>query len=155
MKTTAGQHCNQSQDLEGAFDPALLHADNLGQHGGMPHPGRRDAEKPRLVDGGADNGIALVLGDRQALPRDHRFVHGGTAGGDHSVNRHLLAWSNEHQVADADILDGDILLLSLTYHACGPCLEPDELAYGLARAAPRFCLRRLPTIPVCDEPTAS
>ena len=75
-------------------------ADLLGPHD----------ERPGLVQGAADDGVAGGLGDRHRLPGHQRLVQRGTALLDDAVDRDLLAGADPQPVTDLDLVEGDLLL---------------------------------------------
>ena len=68
-----------------------------------------DDEGAGAVEGGADDGWSPGrLVDRHALAGEHPLVDGGRALDDDAVDGHLLAGPDPDQVADGDLLDGDV-----------------------------------------------
>ena len=68
----------------------------------------RTTRVPVRLSGGADDGVADGLVDRDALAGQHRLVDGGGALGDDAVDGQLLAGPDPDEVADDDLLERDV-----------------------------------------------
>ncbi len=116
----------------------LLHqADDTGQHGVSADLGGLHAQHARLVDRGADDRVTCTLLDREALARQHRFIHGRGSRQHHAVGRHLLAGPDDQLVADPDVLDGEVHLAPVAHHVGDVGAQADQPADRLARLALR------------------
>ncbi len=84
------------------------------------------------VDGCAENVIPLCLVHRHAFAREHCLIDAGPAVNDHSVHRDLLAWLDQKDVADLDVVNGNISIFAVPDDVS--CLGPelDELFDGFA-----------------------
>ena len=87
------------------------------------------------VDRAGDEGVPVGFGVREWLARDHGFVHVGRAVGDGAVDGDAFAGAQLDPVADADLRDGDFGGFTVSYHAGGVGLQPDEAADGGAGLA--------------------
>ena len=85
-----------------------------------------DTRLPVRLSGGADDDVAGGLLDRHALPGQHALVDAGRAVLDDAVDGDLLAGPDPDQVADDDVLDGDVDLGAVAQHPGGLRGEADE-----------------------------
>ena len=74
-----------------------------------PDGGDPDPERAARRDRAGDDGVAGRLGDAAGLAGDHRLVDVGGAVDDHAVGRDARAGSDEHDVADREVRDRDLL----------------------------------------------
>ena len=86
----------------------LDEADDLGQRGVVADGGGPDLDGAGGVEGGADDGVAGGLVDREALAGEHALVDRGGAADDDAVDGDLLAGTDADDVADDDLLDRDV-----------------------------------------------
>ena len=110
----------------------LDEADDLGEHGVGPDLGGLEPERSGLVDRGADDGVAGVLGDRDRLAGHHRLVQSGASVDDDTVDGHLLTRADQDHVAGDDLVDGYLDLDAGANDGGGACLQADELADRLS-----------------------
>ena len=86
---------------------------DLGDGGVGSDMGGADDEPAGDVDRRADRLVAGADLDGNALTGQQRRVHRRRAGLDHAVGGDLLAWADDEEIADAELLDGDAPLLAV------------------------------------------
>jgi hypothetical protein len=84
---------------------ALDQVDDLREHGVRAYLGGHIPEGSGLVDGGSDDDIAANLGHRDRFAGHHGLIHRRRALAQLAVYRELLAGTDDHQVADDNLLD--------------------------------------------------
>src|SRR5207253_10104826 len=82
--------------------------DDLGEDGVGADPGRPRGDGAGAVDAPSDDEVVDLLDHRHALPGDHALVDARGALDAGRVARHAFARPDDHDVADANALDGDI-----------------------------------------------
>ena len=87
------------------------HADDLGEGRVLADAGRAAADETGLVQGGGRDGVSLCLVHRDALAGQGGFVDRGGALDDHAVHRHVLTRPHHKDVADLQLVHGDLRLL--------------------------------------------
>ena len=104
-----------------------------------------------------------LLGSRRALPREGRLVDAQRVRlDDPTVGGHVVAGSDQHDVAEDDLLDGDRRLDAVATHACGLFVS-DLRAFMALSALPSWrrpttalnTVSRISTAPVLHSPMAS
>ena len=80
--------------------------------------GRLAADKARGVYSRSGHRVADGLVDGNALTGQCRFVDGGVALQDHTVNGDALARTDNENVAELDLLNGDGGLCAVTHYIC-------------------------------------
>ena len=100
------------QGLDGWLRPLGLldHADDLRQHRIGAQAGGAELEDAGLVEGAADHPVARPAGHRQGLAGEHGFIDPALATLHLAVRRHPLAGADDDAIAEADRLQGEILL---------------------------------------------
>src|SRR3546814_11422379 len=78
---------------------------SLRQHGVGADLGGAEAEAASLVDGAADDWIAVAFRDGNRLAGNHRLVDEGGALGDLTVHRDLVARADDDDIADGHRLE--------------------------------------------------
>ena len=127
------------------------HADDLRQHRVLTDFRGAVSQRSATVDGGAGDVAAHGFGDRHGFARDHRFVHVGISGNNDAVDRQLLAGTNDDDVSDTHVVDGDVGFLAVTHHAgCGRP-EPGQRAHGLSGAFAGAGFEQLADEHKCDD----
>ena len=112
--------------------------DDLGEGGVVADCGRADLDGASGVQGRADDGVAGSLVDREALAGQHALVDRGGATEDDSVDGHFLSGADADDVADDDLLQGDVDLVVAADDACGLGASPTS---AVTAAAVRFLAR--------------
>ena len=95
-------------------------------------------ERSRAVHGGADDRRADRFLDRERLPGQHRLVERGGPFHDGAVDRHPVPGPHPDQVADPDLVDGQVRLDALAQHAGGRGTQPQQSPHrtrGLAASS--------------------
>ena len=110
-------------------------ADDPGEHGAGADPGGPKGEGARGVQGAADDQILGVLGDGQALARDHAFVDARRSVSDDAIDRDRLARSNPDDVPDANVRDRQVDFRPVAEHAGGSRREIDQAPDGVRGVA--------------------
>ena len=87
------------QALDRGLGPLRLldEADDLGEGRLGADPRRPEGEAPRPVERRGEDLRPRLLGDRHALPGQHRLVDGGIPGDDDAVRGDLLAGTDDDQ----------------------------------------------------------
>ena len=89
----------------------LLHQpDDLREHGLRADTGGLEAKRAGQVHGPAGHRIAGAFFDRQALPGDHAFIHGGSAFEDPPIHREAFPGTDQDEVARAHFLNRNFAL---------------------------------------------
>jgi hypothetical protein len=114
------------------------HPHDAGEHRVRPRLLDAHHQRAGLVDRAAGEHVARLLGDRQRLAGEHRFIERALAGEHHAIGGHGFARPQAQAVAGLDKLDGDILILPVRADAaCGLGRErhqrPDRAGGGFAR----------------------
>ena len=106
----------ESLDLCLAGLGVLDQAGDLGERSVGPDPGGAHDEAAAGVDGGAGDGVAGADFDRNRFAGEQRGVDGRGALDDDAVGGDLLAGSDDEQVVDGELLDGDAGLDTVAEH---------------------------------------
>ncbi|GAA5666970.1 hypothetical protein Brsp07_05496 [Brucella sp. NBRC 14130] len=104
----------------------LHHTDDLRQHCVAADRSGADRESALLVDRAANHLAAVLLGDRDRLAGDHRFVDITLAFDDLAVHRDAIAGPNLDNIAGNDRTDRQVDRLAVPAHTCRFCLKADE-----------------------------
>ena len=94
-------------------------------------PRRPEREAPGPVERRGEDLRPRLLGDRHALPGQHRLVDAGIPGDDHAVRRDLLPGPDNDEIAFDDPFDGNIGLYAFPDDAGRLRLQPDQALDGL------------------------
>src|SRR6266542_498935 len=103
----------------------------VGPDLGGPHP-----QGPVLVDGRADDLVAWLLVERQALAGDHRLVDLAVAVDHLAVHRHLRSRAHQQQVADLHLRGRQLDRFAVTDDQRPGRGEVEQGADGVVGAAP-------------------
>ena len=120
----------------------LHHADDVRQRGVLADLGRAELERAGLVDRRADHLVADFFLDRHALAGHHRFVYRTGAVQHDAVYRNLFAGTDEHGIADQNLLDGKIHFLAIPNDTRRLWLQADQFLDRLTRASFRLHFHR-------------
>ena len=86
------------------------HADDLRQHRVAANAVGAHHQRSGAIDRRTRDSLPRHFFNRHRLARDHRLIDRAAALHDEPVDRHLLARPDAQQVADVDMLEGDVLL---------------------------------------------
>ena len=92
--------------------------DNLGKCRFRADRSRSDSENARAVDRGACNPVALLFVDWERFAGQHRFVDSARSVDDFSIDGHLFARSDLHQVTNLYRFDRHHLFDTIANKAC-------------------------------------
>ena len=106
-------------------------------------PGRAESKR-RSADSSAPHGLSGVAEDRQRLAGQRRLVEHRFVALDHSVDRQHLARPDEHEVADADVLDWNLHDLVAADQVGGARRARDEPRQLASRPRSGSLLERVP-----------
>ena len=79
------------------------HGNNIGQHRILTHCRGFKLQRTFLIDGAANDFIALGFGDGNGLARHHGFIHVALTGYHVTVDRNALAGANQDDIARMQI----------------------------------------------------
>jgi hypothetical protein len=103
------------QALDRGAGPSRLvhHADDLGEHRVGPDVLGPNDQAAGAVDRATDNPVTRSSSHRDRFAADHRFIDRAFSFDDYSVNRDFLARPDPEPIAGLDLVERDILLVTV------------------------------------------
>src|SRR3546814_8447990 len=123
--------------------PRVFHfADDLVQKAAFADSHDLHQQGSSAIDRAADDAITFLLPDRDRLAGYEGLIDRRVSAQDFAIHGNAFAGTDAHAVAGPDILDRQIKLLALAFHARGFRLKVEEALHGLRTA--RFDDQREP-----------
>ena len=128
------------------------HVDNLGKHGVAADFLGPHGQCAGRVDCGPYYLVALLFFDRHGFTCDHGFIDQARAAQNHTIDRHLLSWTNPEGITHLNLIQGNIYFFPIVrYFSCVFRRKPQECFNGCSGLSPCSEFQHLPQKNQCDD----